>query len=627
MRKILPLLLLNVFFSINIAYSQISKGGIPRGFGISKLNEGFQQVELFADMNRAAFTEKSYNEEITAHRIGFTISTSMNTVNSGKWYPLENGDKIWKLAIKSSKAEALTLYFENFEIPDGAELFLYNEQKNQILGAYTSSNNNERKLFATELIKGDLVILEYYLPKGVTQKDPFTINEVGYIYRDTEFDTGSLKAFGDSENCEVNINCVEGESWQQQKKGVARILVKKGDKLSWCTGSLVNNTSIDLQPLFLTANHCGSGASADDYANWIFYFNYESENCENPVSEPASNSILGASLKASGSTNGGSDFKLLLLNQEVPEDWNPYYNGWDRSMVASSSGVGIHHPFGDIKKISTYTSPLVSSVYDGSSENPDGMFWRVNWSETTNGHGVTEGGSSGSPIFNTEGLIVGTLTGGTASCTNTSSPDYYGKISYSWESNGNEDVDQLKPFLDPGNRGHVKLAGVSPHDVLFIPEFKVDTTHVPIGQSLVFTDFSIGNPESWEWKFEGGNPNKSTLQTPPPIKYEELGAYDVTLIIRKDTRVDSLKMEDYVRVMPIVGPTPTRDKITVYLGTTAKENLIITLFDESGREIEKYEPQRAIKSLIIDLRKYSSGYYFLRVQGPNFLEMHKVVKL
>src|SRR5690606_34279814 len=107
-------------------------------------------------------------------------------------------------------------------------------------------------------------------------------------------------------------------------------------------------------------------------------------------------------------------------------------------------GASIHHPAGDIKKISTYSSNLVSDTWGG----PAGTHWRVTWTANASGHGVTEGGSSGSPIFNAAGRIIGTLTGGSSFCNAPSNPDYYGKMSYHWTSNPGDD---LSTYLAPGS--------------------------------------------------------------------------------------------------------------------------------------------------------------------------------
>jgi hypothetical protein len=211
---------------------------------------------------------------------------------------------------------------------------------------------------------------------------------------------------------------------------------------------------------------------------WVFYFNYESSGCNSPNNESQipNNTLTGCARIADsddGGGNNGSDFLLVLLNNNVPSNFNAYYNGWRSNNVTSSSGVSIHHPSGDIKKISTYTSNLVSSAWGSAN----GSHWTVTWSGTANGHGVTEGGSSGSPIFDNQGRIVGTLTGGSSFCNFPNSPDLYGKMSYHWSSNPGDD---LRDFLDPGNTGLTTLEG----------------TYAPCGGSDCIADipYSLSDP-------------------------------------------------------------------------------------------------------------------------------------
>lgn len=85
--------------------------------------------------------------------------------------------------------------------------------------------------------------------------------------------------------------------------------------------------------------------------------------------------------------------------------------------------------------------------------------WNVQFSETVNGHGVTEKGSSGSPLFNQNGLIVGTLTGGTSSCTNPNGRNLFGKLHYFWDMCGKEDNERLDIWLDPNKTGVSQLQG------------------------------------------------------------------------------------------------------------------------------------------------------------------------
>ncbi|MGB3902499.1 MAG: T9SS type A sorting domain-containing protein, partial [Bacteroidales bacterium] len=280
----------------------------------------------------------------------------------------------------------------------------------------------------------------------ITDYSFFHLGEICYIYRDVLFEKSSGA-------CNVNVSCSEGDNWTNQKNSVAKIQIRAGSYYYLCTGSLVNNTNNDCTPYFLTADHCGYESSTSDLNYWVFYFNYEATTCAGTFPQFSNHSVTGCTLVASdnfGATEIGSDFYLVKLKYNVPASYNPYYNGWSRSTNVSNSGVGIHHPNGDIKKISTYQNTL-SSGYT--------THWSVRWVATANGHGVTEGGSSGSPLFNSNGKIIGTLTGGSSDCSATDQPDYYGKFSYHWASNGSTSDKQLKPWLDPNNSNPIEING------------------------------------------------------------------------------------------------------------------------------------------------------------------------
>jgi len=387
------------------------------------------------------------------------LPVKIDLAKEGSWLNMPDGSRFCRLAISSADAQALLLYYNAFFIPEGGELFLYNADQWQVIGAFTHKTNPSGGSFATEMIYGDQLVLEYVEPYGMHEKPEIVINELGYVYRTAESVFGT-RGFGNAGPCEVNVNCSEGNEWQDHKNAVCRIIVKQGTSSVWCSGATVNNTRQDGTPYLLTADHCGPVASPDEMNSWIFYFRYEGPDCENPTSDSAFNSytIVGCSkVAAAGGPGVASDFKLVKLNQVVPENYNPYFIGWSIKGITSPEGVTIHQPQGDIRKISTYTSPLISTNW-GSTPN---THWKVVWAETENGHGVTEGGSSGCPIFDEEGHLLGQLTGGDASCTNLTGPDYYGKFSYSWDQVGDADTLQLKPWLDPDNTGVEVIDGIS----------------------------------------------------------------------------------------------------------------------------------------------------------------------
>jgi hypothetical protein len=457
--------LFTLLFFVGIVNGQIAEGGFPVSLQDPEIETNtIKGVRLNAPNLDILRVEDNVNDAIKGRlRIGTLINSNIQFSQEAEHTLLEDGRNLFRLAIHGKDAQALNFYFKNFEMPVGDQFFIYNKENNQVLGAYTSANNTQNKVFSTEFVYGESAILEYVQSSTNREIPNFVIEEVGYAYRNV-YSSDISRDFGDSDNCEVNANCSEGNNWTDQKKSVIRILVRDKGSLFWCTGTTMNNERKDCTPYLLTAEHCGQTASASDINQWIFYFQYEAPSCANPSSEGtlASRSLTGATLKAQSNDNGGdtgSDMMLLELNSGIPDTYTPYYAGWSKSTIGALSGVGIHHPSGDIKKISTFSLPATTGSFGGITSN---THWDVRWVTTANGHGVTEQGSSGSALFDQNGRLVGTLTGGAASCSNTTGEDEYGKFSYHWTSNGTGTNRQLKSWLDPDNTGVTTIDGSEP---------------------------------------------------------------------------------------------------------------------------------------------------------------------
>ena len=500
--KLLLTLTIALSFS-NFALGQIEKGGIPLSLKLN-LSETKQVLDLTPnfDWNKIADEDDVNHKQGNPLRVGLSVPTNVTMSNSGEWIKLTNGKMMWRLTIKSEGATSLGLVFDEFELPIGSELFVYDANKRDILGALGNHNNNPSKVLSTRLISGNTITIEYVEPfnnqdnfstKEYSSTAKFRISDLVYAYADAfqNADETGKPSPGASDACQVDINCTPvGDEWQEEKRGVAHILFRVGSSWYVCSGTLINNTNQDATPYFLTANHCGGEASAADRNVWQFYFNFERPSCGSGTA-PQNQTITGCELKSTGPIDGGSDFQLLLLNNDVPESYSPYYNGWSRSTNAPASGASIHHPSGDVKKISTSSSIYnnSSSVNISGSIMPANSTWRVTWSENDNGWGVTEGGSSGSPLFNQSGLVVGTLSGGSSSCDNPTYPDYYGKLSYHWENNGTGDAIQLKSWLDPTGSDINTLDGYDPFAV-------------PVGVTLFEESFEGGTFPPTGWTLE-----------------------------------------------------------------------------------------------------------------------------
>jgi hypothetical protein len=370
------------------------------------------------------------------------MKTDLSPANSGTWEELPGGDRLWRLRLHTPGALWTVVGLETFRPEPGARLFAYDPAGVTVLGPFTSDDVRAHGQLWFPPIEGGTVILELEWPASAGAVAPkLKVGTVSHGDKDWNH-LGEISGNpGDEEEqprgagaCNVDVNCPAGEDWQDQKRGVVQLL---SGGYAFCTGSLVNNTAADCRPYVLTAAHCAAGPST------TFRFNYERPGCEGG-SPPTDQTRTGASVVASYAT---SDFTLLEMDEAPPESFAVYYNGWRRTSYLVMRSTGIHHPSGDVKKISHNDDRLLDGSYWGPSH----------WSVTNWEVGTTEGGSSGSPLFDTHGRIIGQLHGGTASCVS-GGWDEYGKLSYSW-TGGNTPSTRLRDWLDPLGTGAITVSG------------------------------------------------------------------------------------------------------------------------------------------------------------------------
>lgn len=422
------------------------------------LNEDKTKLSLIIDLKKIKLTLDNNmvgrrGDPFPEARL-YNLNVNMDTI--GRWKSLKNGSNTWIMEIEAPEAKGFFISFNDFYLPEGSLLYVYNRDNHKDAVVYSHKNNPWGGPYSIENLAGDNVVLEYLKGPSVIENPILEFRDLGYKYitgLDNELPGFDLL----SNTCMPNIDCSVGEYWQNQKKGVLRIRVNRNDGSSLCSGTLINNVNNDKTPYVLSAEHCFPNMTAQEIANTEFYFEYESPTCT-PVTLPTYKYHKGAEMLVISPMKGGSDVALLKLSAPIPEDWDVYYNGWDLNNDGNSitSGSVVHHPMGDVKKITLYSKPLVSGKW--SEDDPtaaDGTHWLINY--TT---GATSGGSSGSPIFNQNGLVVGTLSGGSSSCTVLNGMDYFGKLWYHWDQSP-DPARHVKKYLDPGNTGITKLAGLS----------------------------------------------------------------------------------------------------------------------------------------------------------------------
>ena len=446
-----------LFLTGYTAKAQMSYGGEPYSFK-NTISQMVPTIEIEALDAEALFAQDAANPgKDHPMRIGVTKEVNYSMGNSGRMDMLPDGSRVWRIAFHMEDATFTSMNFSKFNIPDGAELYLYTPDREYVIGKFINKNQMEDGTFYPQEMPGEDIVVEYYEPANVAFNGELVINQISQGYYDFFHIKAIEGQIGNAEGtCHPNAICYDA-SWHAQINSVVCYTMTSGGYVYMCSGAMVNNTRNDNTQYLLSANHCYESGT------WKFYFGYQASTCSGS-NGPILKTATGYELKAKDDGNSSSDFMLVKITGTINPSYDVYLAGWNctnANPTNPTSCAAIHHPGGDIKKFSIpQTLRNGAQVYSNM-----GKFWITTWALAT---GTTEQGSSGSPLFNKDKLIVGQLYSGSSSCTaydqyhvGPSGEDFYGKLSNSWENGGSSTANskKLKPWLDPANTGATTLQG------------------------------------------------------------------------------------------------------------------------------------------------------------------------
>jgi len=333
----------------------------------------------------------------------------------GGWYTKTDGSVVWTATLRSPGATAVRAHLTDLALPEGAALYVYGA-RNQAFGPYTGAGAVGTGELWTNSVLGDALTLQLEISGPVsfeTLLDTyFVIDSVGHMgdrFSVTRWEADqAAKSFctdGDgpiNESCVFNAACSSVPSAiAPAAQAIAEMLFASGGSYYICSGGLVADTTATMTPYFLTANHCLS--TGNEAASLETYWDFTAP-CGTTACDYAWDSGRTAPGATIVSTNSTSDYTLLRL-ASVPSGRT--FLGWTSAAVAYSNGTGLYrlsHPSGAPQAYSTHS---VSTTAGTCSSWPRGS-----WIYSKDTYGATEGGSSGSPVLNASGEIVGQLSGG-----------------------------------------------------------------------------------------------------------------------------------------------------------------------------------------------------------------------
>ena len=431
-----------IFISFNLSAQKTSVCTIiPVEYpdSVPQLNISPEKVSL---AKKTIESKESANRNIYA----YPVDVELDIIKKGYLSVLDDGRKVWRYQIYSEGASSLSLIFSGYNLMRGSKLIIYTPDKSKILGSFTEDNNKPFGTLAISPVKGDKLIIELQTSRGQKYPGTLVLGTVGH-----GFEKGNKSAedayFGSSRECNVDINCQSDSVYQTVKRAVCRVFY---GATGACTGTLVNNSSFNGKAYVIMANHCFSSEYLAN--NAVFHFNYESPYCDGPDAEY--DAISGSEIV---STSTHLDFTLVELSEMPDFNYGVYYAGWNIEEEATDSVFTIHHPKKDVKKISfSKEKPYIGNWANGYDSY-------VHWIVEKYEYGTTELFSSGAPLFNKKGEIIGVLSGGILD-TCGYVYDNFQRIVNAYDDYARSE-EQLACWLNPEGYDIMFLQGYDPYDI------------------------------------------------------------------------------------------------------------------------------------------------------------------
>ncbi len=388
------------------------------------------EIEAVREANAASFHKR------LQIGIGREVPSQVAAGTDGlAWEPVPDGLAAqWE--VQSPGAHALRVGLDVRALPAGTEIrFAGRDVPSTVYGPFTAADVPVGgATWWSPVLEGDTAIVEVFVPAGTwTGAVSLAVGQVSHLFASpTESNLESLAKAAQA--CEVDLICRSASDAALASAGraVARMTFSDGQSggTYLCTGTLLNSSGGAFTPYFYSANHCiSTQASASTLTTHWFY---DRSGCGSGGTSSSYVQLAGgATLLYADSL---SDVLLLRLNGSPPA--NAVFAGWDSATLSSGIALtAIHHPAGDLKKVSLGTMGGFGSPIDSSNG-----FLIASWNSTATG--VTEGGSSGSGIFTAVGQpaseyrLRGGLLGGPSSCTASGSSlrDYYSRFDQAYPS-------------------------------------------------------------------------------------------------------------------------------------------------------------------------------------------------
>ena len=355
------------------------------------------------------------------------------------WQSVTGGGRAARIDVSSTGASALRVGIRLRNAPSELTLrFAGSAEPTKVLGPVTARELPGAFPYWSPVVDGERATIELALPAGVSPGEGTleiaTISHLSVGVADLKAAPDPFKAIGSSGSCEVDVACVTNApapaALTSAATAVVRLALTYGGSTFLCSGTLVNDSIASHAPYIFTANHCiddpdasdavlaASKQSAEAAASVNSYWFFQAAACGDRSTPNYVVATGGANLLA---RSFDYDWALLRLNDAAPAGAS--FAAWRAEPLPTGAAADtLHHPEGDLTKLSTGATTGYHTYSDGST------FIQMQWQL-----GVTEPGSSGAGLFvlSPDGSnyeLRGGLYGGSSSCSTPRGTDYFSRL-------------------------------------------------------------------------------------------------------------------------------------------------------------------------------------------------------
>ncbi len=159
---------------------------------------------------------------------------------------------------------------------------------------------------------------------------------------------------------------------------------------------------------------------------------------------------------------------------------------------------------------------------------------------------------------------------------------------------------------------------------LLVANFTVDRTNLCKAMPVQFSPWCGGNPISWHWTFEGGEPATSD-ENAPAVVYPYAGIYDVSLTVSDGSGQNTFTLKDLIRVEDCSGsiekvqaslalyPNPASETVWVNFPIPTASPTQLLLRDLKGQLIRKVYLEAGTSCYTLSVSGLAHGVYLLEV--------------